>query len=127
MIRWVLGSLSLFLLLGCATKAPAKFSFGSPEETFASWKNAVERLDTEALINCYAESARQGMRDEIKSTSRDGLRSMQKETLETKFEIQKVVYEAQKAFLRVSRSYRGTQEIEVLTMILENGGWRLVP
>jgi len=117
----------LALGLGCASKAPPKISFGSPEETFASWKSSVERLDTDALISCYAQASRDGMRDEIRSTSQDGLKAMQRETKETKFEIEKVVYEGHRAFLRVQRSYKGARDIEVINMILENGGWRLVP
>jgi len=122
----LLGLILAVFLTACAAKKPV-ISFGSPEETFATWREAVERLDTEVLIQCYVESAKPAMRDEIKSSSREGLAAMQRETEQTKFLIEKIVYEGPKAYLRITRSLNGAQDIEVINMILEQGAWKIVP
>lgn len=127
-------SIVLILVAGlmgssCAAKkwAPA---YGSPEETFRTWKQAIIDENYDVLISCYVEAAQPDMRREIETSSPDGLQSMRDETKRTTFKIEKVVYQENKAFLRVSRTLRGhanDPDIEVVNMLLEKGAWRLAP
>ncbi len=109
------------------TPAVITRSYKTPEETFETWRQAAERLDFETLIACYAASARPGVRKDIAATSEEGLRAMRDETRKTKFKIEKIVYEKDKAYLRTSRRIPGGDDIEVLVMIKEGQDWRLVP
>lgn len=118
-----------FMAISCAAKkwTPA---YGSPEETFRTWKQAIIDENYDVLISCYIEAAQSDMRREIETSSPDGLRSMRDETKRTTFKIEKVVYQENKAFLRVSRTLRGHSDdpdIEVVNMLLEKGAWRLAP
>jgi len=102
-------------------------SFGSPQETFESWRSSVVNLELENIVACYAEPAKSGMRDEIAGLSKDGLEEMSRETNDTEFKIEKIIYEGQRAFMRVKRKRSGEEEVEVLTMVLERGAWKLLP
>jgi hypothetical protein len=102
-------------------------SFATPEETFATWRQSVERLDLETLMACYASGAQPVVRKEISTTSKEGIKAMQTETKDTTFEIQKIVFEDNRAYLRVERKKAGTSEIEVVNMIKETDGWKLLP
>lgn len=127
MVRVIAVSLVVLAVSACSLKKQQLISFGSPEETFETWREAVERLDLETIVLCYADSAKQAMRQDIRNTTKDGLKAMQEETRDTQFSIEKIVYEGPKAFLRVKRVLKGNEEIEVVNMTLENGAWKLIP
>lgn len=114
------------MLVGCAAKPPV-ISYATPEDTFKTWHAAVGRLDLVTVVASYAESAQPKLRKEIAATSLEGLKAMQMETKNTDFEIEKVVYEENHAFLRVLRKIRDESEVEVINMIKEPGGWKLLP
>ena len=101
--------------------------YTSPEETFESWRQAAIQLDLEALVNSYAKDAQPGLRQEINSSTSEALKAMQRETRETEFAIEKIVYENNRAYLRVKRKINKSVEIEVLTMTKEESGWKLLP
>lgn len=67
------------------------------------------------------------MRREIEQTSEEGLRSMRDETRKTKFEIQKIVYEKDRAYLRTIRKLRNQEDLEVVVMLKEGREWKLLP
>ena len=119
-------SAMLIFLVGCSP-APIFKSYQTPEETFKTWRQAVERLDLQAVTDCYAVGAQPGLRKEIVATSKEGLEAMQRETRDTTFEIQKIVFENRRAYLRVERKRQGTSEIEVVNMVKEAGGWKILP
>ncbi|MBN8555537.1 MAG: hypothetical protein J0L93_08845 [Deltaproteobacteria bacterium] len=116
----------LVFLMGCAA-APIFKSYQTPEDTFKTWRQAVERLDLQAVTECYAVGAQPGLRKEIVTTSKEGLEAMQRETRDTTFEIQKIIFEDRRAYLRVERKRKGTTEIEVVNMVKESNGWKLLP
>jgi hypothetical protein len=111
----------------CVAKAPILKSFNSPQETFETWRQSVERLDFETLIACYATAAKPQMRKTIEETSEEGLRAMRDEARRTKFRIEKVVYEKDRAYLRAVRQLRHEDDLEVLVMIKEGQEWKLLP
>ncbi len=102
-------------------------TYGTPQETFDTWRAAVDRLDLETVIACYADSAKPGIRQEIQTSTKDGLEAMRNESKNTDFKVEKIIYEGSKAYLRVKRSLGPVEEIEVLSMTLENGGCKLLP
>ncbi len=116
-----------FLLISCALKSPLVVDRSSPEKAFETWRLAILHMDTTVLIDSYVVEAREGMRREISETTRDGIEAMRSETARTKFEIEKIVYQQNKAFVRVRRELEGDSEIELVTMIQEDGQWRLLP
>ena len=123
---WLLSM--VFWIGACVTKMPPMVkSFKTPEETFETWRQAAERLDLETLVACYASNAKAGVRKDIEKTSQEGLHSMQEETRKTKFKIEKIVYEKDRAYLRAQRSLKGDSDIEVLTMVKEGEEWKLLP
>ena len=126
MKRLIFGILSCLVMLACAAK-PIRISFRTPEETFHTWEQAAARLNLPLLISCYARDSRDEMRRDISGTSPQELRAMQKETRETQFKVEKVVYENNQAYVRVLRRRDKQEEIEILTMIRENNGWKIVP
>src|SRR5665213_3538853 len=97
------GIFFLCLFLISCTPAVIMNSFHSPEETFETWRESAERLGFETLISCYAIEARPNVRKDIEQTSEEGLKAMRDETRRTKFTIEKVVYDKDRAFLRTSR------------------------
>jgi sugar-specific transcriptional regulator TrmB len=115
------------LLISCALKSPLVVDRSSPEKAFETWKQAILRMDTTVLIDSYVVEAREGIRRELSETTRDGIEAMRLETSRTKFEIEKIVYQQNKAFVRVRRDLAGDSEIELVTMIQEDGQWRLLP
>lgn len=123
-MRWFF---AVLIFTGCAVRQPEKLTFGSPEETFQSWRGSVERLDLEGIISCYADAAKPSIRQEILGTSRDGLEAMRKESEDTIYRVEKIVYEGSKAYVRVKRIRGPHEEIEVISMVLENGTWKLLP
>lgn len=125
-MRWFSYALIVLGLWGC--QAPKKIiSFRTPEETFATWRSAVETLDYELLLQCYATPSVSALRSEIQATSQDGLKAMRDESRRTDYKIEKVVYEDKRAFVRVKRQLEKSEEIEILTMIQEGGNWKLLP
>jgi hypothetical protein len=117
----------LLIVLSACTQAPISMSFQTPEDTFKTWRQAAERLDLETLVTCYSQPMQSSFRKEISANSAEGLKAMQRETQETEFKIEKIVYEDKKAYLRVVR-HRGTAaEIEILNMIKEGTDWKLIP
>ncbi len=130
----VLGSLVFFG--GCqATHKPGAAAnksvfvgkFSSPQETFETWKYAAQNLDISLLVSTYASSARSSMEDEFKNAAPQEMKQMQDEAKKTKFSIEKVVYEGDRAFLRVKREYKSRWEDEVLTMVREGQEWKILP
>lgn len=117
----------LALLVSACTTAVMTASFKTPEETFRTWKNAAERLDLETLVSCYAAATQPDLRREISANSSEGLKAMQRETQDTQFRIEKVVYEDHRAYLRVIRKRGAAEEVEIVNMIKEGMNWRLVP
>ena len=122
----LLGSVLVLMLSACAVKQTAR-SYQTPEATFETWKQAAGRLDFEALISCYSTASQPRMRKDLSATTVDEIKVMQAETNKTKFEIQRIVYEGPKAYLRVMRRLPGAEDIEVLTMIKEGLDWKLIP
>ncbi len=118
--------LPLMILASCA-KRPAKISFQTPEETFQTWMAAAADLNLELLVSTYTSEAQEGFRKDLKNTSTEELKAMQRETKATRFKIEKVVYENDKAYVRVLRRLDRQEEVEVLTMILQNGHWKIFP
>ncbi len=118
--------MGVFFFLSCA---PKKFEprYSTPEETFRTWRQAAENLDLPLLVSCYADTAKAKLRDDLSKTSKEGLAAMQEEAKETKFEIEKIVYERHRAYLRVKRSLDGSDEIEVVTMVKEGPNWKIIP
>lgn len=114
-------------IVGCASHQPLVRRFGSPEETFETWREAAQRLELDTLIACYARGHQENMRKQIASSSLNELKSMQDETRNTEFSVDKVVFEGSRAFLRVERKRGKDREIEVLNMVRESDGWKLLP
>lgn len=114
-------------MLGCAAKKPRMISFRSPEETFETWRQAAEVLDLQTLLACYSAKTQQTVEDELKSSSSEALKEMQKETKRTKFQIEKVIYEKDRAYLRTTRRLAKSEDVEVLLMVKEGQDWKLVP
>jgi hypothetical protein len=124
--KCLLGGFFLVFVSSCAPKKIV-VSFKTPEETFQTWRAAAERLDYTTLLQCYAAEAVSEIRKEIETTSGEGLRSMQQETRKTDFKLEKVVYENDRAYVRVTRRIRDAEEIEILTMVQEGKDWKLIP
>lgn len=113
-------------LSGCAARK-ASVSYETPEKTFATWKRAAEDLDIPLLVDSYARSARPGIEEELKRLNSEALEAMKSETKKTNFKIEKIVYEDNLAYLRIRRQLNKSSEIEVLTMVKEDGRWKLLP
>lgn len=118
--------LVVFTLSGCAQKLYVK-NFESPEQTFETWRQAAVRLDLQTLIESYSQSARAKIEQDLASSTENALRQMKREAKETKFSLEKIVYEEDVAYLRVKRERNRMSEIEVLTMVNESGAWKLLP
>ncbi len=84
-------------------------------------------LNLENIVRSYSKDSQAGLRQEINETSPEGLKAMQKETAETQFEIQKVVFETNRAYLRVQRTRDKEVEIEIVNMVREGSDWKLLP
>jgi len=102
-------------------------NYSTPGNTFETWRQAVEDLNFEVLISTYTNASQDNLRKEIARTSFEGLKAMQKETRRTRFAVEKIVYEDDHAFVRVSRRRGRRNEIEILRMIKEDGRWKLLP
>jgi hypothetical protein len=124
---WLIAFGFLVLFMGgCASKVP-QTSLATPEKTFETWRQAASRLDMEALLSTYSSSSRPMIEDELARSTEDALRSMQKETKKTRFEIERVLFENNIAYLRVRRRVGRADEVEVLTMIKEGEDWKIQP
>lgn len=110
----------------CATKE-TRFSLDSPESTFLSWKQAASQLDIESLLETYSSRSRPSIEDELARATDDALRTMARETRQTRFEIERVIFEDQVAYLRVRRRFGPINEVEVITMIKEGENWKIQP
>lgn len=122
-----LGLASLgFIVSACAIHQPPK-SYSTPENTFRTWKYAAEKMDIQTLLESYANSARPSVEEDLAKSSHEALAQMQKETKKTNFEIQKIVYENDLAYLRILRKKGRVAEVEVVTMIKEGNNWKLLP
>jgi len=118
--------LSGLVWTGCAAKK-TEISYETPEKTFRTWKQAASKLDMKSLLESYAVSARPSIEDELARSSKEALMAMQKEAKDTNFTIEKIVYENNMAYIRIRRDRSKMSEIEVLTMVKESGGWKLLP
>lgn len=124
--------LSVVVMSGCASRSTPEAvyagpTYDTPEATFQTWRHAAEKLDLQTLVNTYASAARGQMMKELENTEPPALKAMQAETLKTKFEVQKIVYEGARAYVRIMRTFEGQQEVEVLNMIRESEGWKILP
>ncbi len=123
--------LSLFgVLAACSTHQKSsgfKAQYGTPQQTFETWAEAARRLDMPLLLSTYAVSARPEAEQEFNSASPQQLKQMQEEANDTKFTVEQVVFEGEKAFLRVKRKLENREEIEVITMMREGQEWKLLP
>lgn len=131
-VRALLVGFGFLLFSGCLAKAPPAplkpaNDFSSPEKTFETWRYAVSELNFPLLLQCYAVSARPQIELDIKNNSDEGLKAMQREARETKFEIQKIVFEEKRAYLRVERIRNKVSEIEIVNMVKESGLWKIMP
>jgi len=128
MLSFVLRFLPILgLAVACAAKSPLVIDRSTPEKAFETWKNAVIKSEQLALIECYIMEAREGMRRELAETTSNGIEAMRSETARTKFEIEKIVFQQNKAFVRIRRELDGESDVEVLTMVQEEGQWLLQP
>lgn len=112
--------------MGCATKTPP-ISYKTPEDTFLTWKRAAQQLDIDLLIQSYASSARPSVEQDLKRTTVDELNKMSREAKQTQFQIERVVFESNTAYLRVKRKFDRMVDIEVVTMVKEGENWKLLP
>jgi hypothetical protein len=115
------------LVSACAAKQAQAPRFDTPEHTFDTWKRSVIDLDLQTLIRTYIQASQLQMRRQIENESPESLKAMSDETKRTSFRIEKIIFEDKTAFVRVNRRMGQTSDIEVLTMILESDGWKLVP
>lgn len=113
-------------LTGCSLKSKAP-AYGTPEETFKTWQNAAETLNLEVLLSCYVLDAQAELRKEFSESSSAQLKAMQAETRDTRFRVEKVLFDGPRAFLRVRRSRGSDVDVEVVNMVLERGAWKLLP
>jgi hypothetical protein len=119
--------IALFMLIsGCAHP---KFvpSYATPKDTFKTWKHAAARLDYNLLVSTYIDSAKDKLLNELSTETEQGLRAMQVEAEDTSFSVEKVIFEDRVAYLRILRKRGRRSEVEVLRMVKENGGWKLLP
>lgn len=116
-----------FLFVGACTASKMIVSYATPEETFRTWEYAAHHLDLDVLVSTYAETSQSSLRQEMVITSSEGLKAMQEEVRLTKFKIEKIIYEGNRAYLRVQRSHEGTSEVEVVTMVKEGLDWKILP
>jgi len=123
--------LSLFSgLAACSSHnkiAGFKALYSTPQQTFDTWAEAARRLDLPLLLSTYASSARQEAEQELNNSSSEQMKQMQDEAHDTKFSVEQVVFEGEKAFLRVKRKLKNREEIEVVTMVREGQEWKLLP
>lgn len=120
--------LLLFVFLSaCASKSVVRKDYSSPEATFNTWTYAARNLDLRVLLESYAQSARPAMEQELGKTTQEALEAMQKEARLTSFDIEKIVYEDNLAYLRVRRKLKKDEGIEILTMVKEGDAWKLLP
>lgn len=119
------GALSLGLLSCAARERPV--SLDSPKETFETWRRAASRLDLDILLSTYSSASRPMIEDELARSSEDALRAMQREARRTDFEIERILFEDNIAYLRVRRRMGRADEVEVLTMIKEGQDWKIQP
>jgi len=118
----------LIFVAGCAAKnRKIDANYSDPYKTFETWRQAAEALEFEILIESYASSSQDKLRKEIASTSLEGIKEMQREARKTKFKVEKVVYEDNRAYVRILRKRGRSNEIEIIRMIKEGPDWKLLP
>jgi len=134
MRRKILRGFCLSVILGslvaCTNhKTPSGFKaqYSTPQLTFETWVEAARRLDMQLLLSTYAASARPETEQEFNNSSPQQLKQMQDEAHDTQFTVEQVVFEGEKAFLRVKRKLKSREEIEVITMVREGQEWKLLP
>lgn len=125
MKRWS-GLLVSIFLVACASKEVA-VSYETPQDAFMTWKQAAARMDLETVLDSYVRSVRSQVQKELERTSSEAMRAMQREAKKTRFTIERVVYEDEKAYLRIRREMNGGESIEILTAVKERGEWKLIP
>jgi hypothetical protein len=105
----------------------ARAEYGTPEKTFARYKDALTKNDIPKLIECYALMYQGVMANEMSHTSDDQKKKMQSEIAGTKLEIKSSKITGSNATLKVQRSKGDEVETADVRMVLENGEWKLTP
>lgn len=106
---------------------PARADFATPEKTFHRYEDALNKNDTNKLIDCYALMYQGVMANELNHASDDQKKKMQSEIAGTKLEIKSTKISGGSAVLKVQRSKGDEVETADVHLVLENGEWKLTP
>lgn len=125
-------ALCLNFTVSCAGKSKLQKTasntpFQTPIDTFETWRRAALEMNVPLMLSTYAAAGRQTVEGDILNASKDELSAMQAEAKQTEFKIEKLVYEGDRAFLRVKRIFRGKDEVEILTFVREGQDWKIIP
>jgi hypothetical protein len=105
---------------------PPRAELSTPEKTFARWRDAVAKGDAARIVDCYALMY-QGMLAQQLASSESELKKMQKEVEGTRFEVKASKVSGDQATLKVQRSKGDDVATADITLVLENGEWKMTP
>ncbi len=101
--------------------------FATPQSTFRKWREAAASGDLGELSRCYTSAYRQIFLDSIKGMDSEKLKRMEKEARETKFELAAPLIQGNKAFMKVTRRYKGKEKQDIISFVREADGWKIEP
>jgi hypothetical protein len=126
---WALTLLAFLALGACTTKKIESIvvNFSTPQETFNTWIYAAKNSDISLLVQTHTSGSQSTVEAELRNFTPEQLQTMAAEARKTKFKVEQVVYEADKAFLRIIRILGKQADEEIVTMQREGQEWRIVP
>ena len=92
-----------------------------------TWKNAAAWGSIDEIVRCYSETFQPVMHQNLEAMTEEQITAMAKETRETRFRIQRIVFRGTMAHAKVIRRRGNGQEDDVVNFVKESGAWKLIP
>jgi len=106
-----------------ATKGP----FGTPVNTFDTWRKAALVDDIDTMANCYAASRKAEVKKELKKIPKKTRQEMKMAMTQTIFNPSTPYYQGEFAMMEVSWTKGLASQTQTLKFILENNkDWKIV-
>jgi hypothetical protein len=106
-----------------ATKGP----YGTPTNTFETWKNAALKDDIDGMANCYAVPRKAEIKNELKKISKKTRQEMKLAMTQTIFNTSRPYFQGESAIMEVSWTKGLASQSQTLKFTLENNkDWKIV-
>lgn len=100
--------------------------YGTPMNTFKTWRQAAIQGDLKEMVKCYASFQQRQKTKELKALSKDDWEKMRAATANTEFLPKAPLYQGDRAFMEVAWNLNLQGDTQTLKFILEKDQWKLL-